>query len=70
MSALRRVRIDARLSIEELAVRSGISQEQIRNIESGRAMNPRPATLGKLADVLEVAPSELDPKLTGSEAAT
>lgn len=64
MSALRRVRVDARLSIEELSIKSGVSPEQIRNIETGRAANPRAATLAKLADVLTVEPSTIDPILT------
>lgn len=67
MSALRRIRIDARLSIDELSVRSGISAEQIRNIETGRAANPRPATLGAIADVLQVAPSAIDPVLNAEK---
>jgi transcriptional regulator with XRE-family HTH domain len=61
VSVLRRVRIDQRLSVVALAGLSGVSQEQIRNIETGRARNPRAATLGKLADALHVSPSELDP---------
>lgn len=67
MSALRRIRVDKRLSIPELAEASGVSPEQIRHIEGGRALNPRPETLGKLADVLGVQPSELDPILTAAE---
>ena len=61
MSALRRTRVDRRLSVADLAEQSGVSQEQIRNIETGRARNPRAITLGKLADVLDVSPSALDP---------
>lgn len=63
MSALRRIRVDKQISITELALRSHISPEQIRNIENGRAHNPRVDTLVKLADVLDVNPSEIDPKL-------
>lgn len=64
MSALRRIRIDKHLSIMDLAAQSEVSPEQIRNIENGRALNPRVETLAKLAAILEVEPSELDPILT------
>lgn len=64
MSALRRARIDARLSIEELSIKAGVSADQIRNIETGRVENPRASTLAKLADVLTVEPSTIDPILT------
>lgn len=66
MSALRRIRVNAGLSPDELSERAGVSAEQIRNIESGRARNPRVGTLTKLAQVLDVQPSEIDPML-GSE---
>lgn len=69
MSELRRIRVDKRMSIPELAEASGVSPEQIREIEAGRTLNPRPKTLGKLADVLDVQPSELDPILTERSAA-
>ena len=62
MSELRRIRIDRRLSIVQLAERSEVSPEQIRNIENGRARNPRVETLDKLARVLGVLPSAIDPK--------
>lgn len=63
MSALRTIRLDARLTIDQLAIKSGISPEQIRNLETGRALSPRVDTLGKLADALGVQPSEIDPVL-------
>lgn len=66
MSALRRIRVNARLSIEDLAAASKVSPEQIRNIETGRAHNPRATTLGKLADALKVEPAEIDPVLTSA----
>lgn len=69
MSALRRLRIDRHLSIAQLAEQSGVSDDQIRNIETGRAKNPRTSTLVDLARVLEVRPSELDPVLAAAEAA-
>lgn len=66
MSALRRIRIDKQLSIADLAAKSDVSEDQIRNIESGGTLNPRVRTLAKLAAILEVEPSELDPILTGT----
>lgn len=68
MSALRRIRIDKHLSIEALAEQAGMSPEQIRNIETGRAKNPRVETLSKLAKVLDVEPSQIDPILTAEAA--
>jgi transcriptional regulator with XRE-family HTH domain len=59
--SLRSVRVDAHLSIEELAAKSKVSPAQIRNIESGRAVNPRAETLSKLADALNTTPSAIDP---------
>lgn len=69
MSALRQVRVDAELSIEDLAAEAGVSPEQIRNIESGRARNPRVETLVKLAIALHVKPSAIDPMLDDRSAA-
>lgn len=63
MSAIRRARVDKGWSAGTLAEKSGISVEQIRNIESGRTRNPRAETLHKLAKVLRVKPSEIDPML-------
>ena len=64
MSALRRIRVNQRMSVPMLAEQSGINEETIRNIEAGTSRNPHPKTLGKLADVLGVEPSDLDPVLT------
>lgn len=66
MSALRRERLNRGLEISELAKSSGISDDQIRNIENGSATNPRASTLFKLADALSqagelVLPSDIDP---------
>lgn len=63
MSALRAVRVNAKLSIDDLAAKAKVSPEQIRNIEAGRARNPRVKTLVKLATVLKVKPSDIDPML-------
>lgn len=68
MSALRRARVNKGLSVVELAAASGVSPEQIRNIESGRARTPREKTLGKLAAPLGLEPAEIDPQLTEAAA--
>lgn len=64
MSALRQIRVDKHLSTADLAAAAGISVEQIRNIEQGRTRNPRVETLSRLAEVLGVSPSAIDPMLT------
>lgn len=70
MSDLRRLRLEHEppFSIPALAEASGVSPEQIRNIEAGRTQDPRPETLAKLADALGVRPIELDPVLNRSAA--
>lgn len=59
--SLRAHRVDAHLTIEELADKANVSPAQIRNIESGRASNPRAETLSKLAKALDTTPSAIDP---------
>lgn len=61
MSELRRLRVNARLSITQLSDRSGVSPKQIRNIEDGTTKKPQVETLSRLADVLEVQPTDIDP---------
>lgn len=61
MSELRRLRVNARMSINKLAEQSGVSAKQIRNIEDGTTKNPQVETLSRLADALEVQPTEIDP---------
>jgi transcriptional regulator with XRE-family HTH domain len=63
MSALRHARVNAKLSVTDLASLSKISPEQIRNLEAGRARNPRVETLVKLSDALGVEPADIDPML-------
>jgi transcriptional regulator with XRE-family HTH domain len=65
VSALRKKRVDARLSVADLADRSGISRQTIASLESGRTEDPQTDTLVKLADALGCQPSEIDPVLTG-----
>jgi predicted ATPase/transcriptional regulator with XRE-family HTH domain len=74
---LRRARLLAGLSQEELAGRAGISARAVSDIERGVHRAPRGATLGLLADALAVAPQEralllaaAHPEALASDAAT
>lgn len=75
MSELRRYRINARLSVDELSERSGIDGSVIYRIESGKTQRPSVDKLSALADVLSealgepVQPADIDPLLTDREAA-
>ncbi|MEV7969221.1 tetratricopeptide repeat protein [Sphaerisporangium sp. NPDC088356] len=57
-NVLRDFRVRALLTQEELAALSGISERQIREIESGRVAVPRSSTVRVLADTLELSPAE------------
>ncbi len=68
-SKLRELRIRKGLSLEALAVRSGMSERAIRALESGETTQPRPATIGWLAEALDVEPEALwcvEPQRPGS----
>jgi transcriptional regulator with XRE-family HTH domain len=56
---LRKVRDRRLLSQRELAERASLSPTTILKLESGRVKEPHPRTIRKLADALEVDPSEL-----------
>jgi transcriptional regulator with XRE-family HTH domain len=58
LEALRRARVDAGLTISELAKRAGVSRDTISNAEKGRHSLQGP-TLSKIAHALGRAPSEL-----------
>ena len=58
-----RYRMEAGLSQEELAKKSGVSQGAIAMIERGRRMRPYPSTLKKLAIALEVQIKDLLPSV-------
>jgi transcriptional regulator with XRE-family HTH domain len=58
LEALRRARIDAGLTISELAKRAGVSRDTISHAERGRHSLQGP-TLSKIARALGRAPSEL-----------
>ncbi len=47
------------LSQRELSSRSGVMKKTICAIETGKVEEPRPATLRKLADALDVEPMDL-----------
>jgi transcriptional regulator with XRE-family HTH domain len=56
---LRRLRRERAWSIRELAQRAGVSTETIYSLEHGRREWAWPRTVRKLAEALEVDPSEL-----------
>lgn len=49
---LSRKRLEARMTVAELALKSGVSAPAIYNIESGRIGNPRPTTVQRLEKAL------------------
>ncbi|MFE4173064.1 helix-turn-helix domain-containing protein [Streptomyces sp. NPDC056909] len=55
---LRRLRVRARLTQEQLAERSGVSVRTIRGLETGRRSNPRMTTVRELAEALPLRPRE------------
>jgi transcriptional regulator with XRE-family HTH domain len=55
---LKRLRTESALTQEELAASAGLTTAAVARIERNEA-NPRPSTLRKLAEALEVEPSEL-----------
>ena len=57
---LRRLRLRASLTQEELAERSGLSSETISALERGYRRHPRRATLALLADALGLVAAERD----------
>src|SRR5215211_6524781 len=55
---VRRFRLSAGLSQEELAERSGLSARTISDLERGRSLAPRPETIRMLAEGLGLAASD------------
>ncbi|RCG22757.1 helix-turn-helix domain-containing protein [Sphaerisporangium album] len=55
---LRDFRVRALLTQEELAALSGMSERQIRELESGRVAAPRASTVRLLADTLNLSPDD------------
>lgn len=59
-AVLRRLRLRAGLTQEELAERSGVSVRTIRGLETGHRRNPRLVSVRQLAEALELQPGEHD----------
>lgn len=59
MTRLEQLRIDAKLSVKELAAAAGVSHQTILNLEQRKSTNPQVETLHKLAKPLGATPSEL-----------
>lgn len=57
MNRLQQLRIDARLTRDQLAEQVGVTAVTIGNLENGKGA--RVETLGRIADVFEVQPSTL-----------
>src|SRR5215472_6060796 len=55
---LRRLRIGAGLSQEELARRSGLAERTIARLEQGRSQRPHPESARRLARALELPDAE------------
>lgn len=56
---LKRLRRGAGLTQTELSEMTGVAQSTIGQIETGERVEPRPATLRKLAQALDVSISDL-----------
>ncbi|MEV6998906.1 helix-turn-helix domain-containing protein [Streptomyces sp. NPDC093982] len=57
---LRRLRVRAGLTQDELAENSGVSERTIRRLETGNRTNPRMTTVQELARALPLRPEELE----------
>lgn len=55
-------RVNAHMTQEQLSLRSGVSRNQIQNIESGRSANPTVLSIYALAAALNVAVEEILPE--------
>lgn len=59
MPPLKEVRLRKLFSLRALAAKAGVAQRTIVEAEAGRQA-PRPTTMRKLADALEIDPMEID----------
>lgn len=59
MNLLEQRRLDLRMTIDELAMRSGVKERTIRNLEAGNVQRPHFSTVVPLAETLKLQPSEL-----------
>lgn len=55
---LKELRIERALTQEELGEKAGVGKNTVNRLEQDKT-DPRPSTLRKLAQALEVAPSDL-----------
>ncbi len=58
-TTLKRARLKAGLTQEELEIASGVNQATISGIENGRVLHPTFATVCRLADALHLDPRDL-----------
>lgn len=65
-AVVRRLRLRAGLTQEELAARSGVSVSTIRGLETGQRPNPRLASVRQLAEALELPPGEHEELLSAA----
>ena len=59
MKELKRLRIEANLSQEELAKKAGISRVAISLLENGKSVDAKGSTIKKLSDALQIDPKVL-----------
>lgn len=59
MSPIKRLREVYQLTQQELAIKAGVRQQYVSDLETGRIKNPALLMAIKLADALDVAPTEL-----------
>lgn len=59
MIRLEQLRLDAHLSRQQLAEKSGVSYQTILDLEKGEGGEPQTSTRTKLAEALGARPSEL-----------
>src|SRR5262245_2017025 len=65
-AVLRRQRVAARLTQEQLAARAGLSTDEIAALEHGRRRSPRPATMHQLAAALALSGAEREALLAAA----
>ncbi|MDP4146346.1 MAG: helix-turn-helix domain-containing protein [Bacillota bacterium] len=56
---IKKLREDMNLTLKDLAEKSGVGKSTISEIETGKATNPKTATLQKLSNVLGVTVNDL-----------
>ncbi len=56
---VKKIRLEKRMSQDELCKRAGVSRQTISDLESGREVNTTTATLGKIADALDCSIADI-----------